>query len=69
MNIEELIKQAASTSPTFKRKWLYWVVTRNRAPQFDWLMNNLELALGREYMQEQAQLAFRNNLQVGSDEL
>lgn len=54
MDIESLIKQASEQSPVFRKKWGYWVVQRKKAPTFDWLMENLEDALGRDYVREQA---------------
>lgn len=54
MTLENLVKEAADKSPVFRQKWLYWVAQRKRIPTFDWLMENLELALGRQYVQEAA---------------
>lgn len=55
MSIQDLIKQAAEQSPAFRKKWLYWVVQRNKKPDFTWLISNLEDALGASYVREQAQ--------------
>lgn len=54
MNIQELVKEASSKSPEFRSKWLYWVVQRNKQPDFEWLMNNLEEALGKSYVRRAA---------------
>lgn len=50
MQLEDLIKEAANKSPEFKKKWGYWVVQRKKIPTFEWLMENLELALGSTYV-------------------
>lgn len=55
MSIEELIKEASNKSPEFRQKWLYWCVQRQKQPSLEWLMANLEKALGKQYVKEQAQ--------------
>ena len=54
MSLQELINKAAEESPTFKRKFIYWTVTRKKKPELDWLMDQLEEALGAFYVREAA---------------
>lgn len=54
MTLEELVKEACDQSPVFRKKWLYWVAQRKKVPTFEWLMENLEIALGKAYVKEAA---------------
>jgi len=55
MSIKELIKEAKEQSPTFTRKYDYWVSHRKRIPDLDWLMPQLEDILGGQYVRDAAE--------------
>lgn len=46
--MEDLIKEAVSQSDEFSWKLGYWVHTRNRMPDLDWLLLELVKVLGEE---------------------
>lgn len=54
MDIKQLVAEAQIKSPTFNAKYIYWTITRNKQPELDWLMENLEEALGWDYVQKAA---------------
>lgn len=77
MKLEELIAEAQAKSPEFRKKFQYWQFRRGKQVDFPWLMNMLELALGREYvkaaakkeilrqeMEREAQISGKNPLQL-----
>ena len=54
MDIQALVKEAREKDSTFKFKYDYWTVTRNKFPDLYWLMPLLESALGEDYVQDAA---------------
>lgn len=54
MDIKSLVEKAKQESPEFNRKYTYWTEHRKRKPDLDWLMFELEEALGVNTVQEAA---------------
>lgn len=54
MTIVELIEVAKDKDPEFKRKIEHRLYKRKKAPDFDWLMDQLENVLGKEYVRKAA---------------
>jgi len=51
MKLIELIKMAEDKSPSFKKKYHYWYVKKNRMPDTKWLLGELVLALGHDIVE------------------
>lgn len=56
MELKDLVKKAMNESPRFREKYQWRVQTRNKAPELNWLMRELEMALGREFVENAANL-------------
>jgi hypothetical protein len=56
MELKDLVKKAMNESPRFREKYQWRVQTRNKAPDLNWLMRELEMALGREFVENAANL-------------
>lgn len=55
MKLHDLVALAKEKDPGFKKAYDYRVNTRRALPDFDWLMEGLELALGKEFLENAAQ--------------
>lgn len=54
MDIKTLIDEAKQKDPEFKRKIEHRLNKRKKAPDFEWLMDQLEKALGKEHVRKAA---------------
>jgi hypothetical protein len=61
MNLESLVKEASDKSHEFAFKYNYWVNTRKKTPNLEWLIPLLEKALGKEYVLEAAHTYIKDN--------
>ena len=50
MTLKELVALARDKDPGFRMSYDYRVNVRKKAPDFDWLMKGIELALGIEFV-------------------
>jgi hypothetical protein len=55
MSLQQLVDKAL-TNPAFYNAYTYWTVTRNKQPDIEWLMDQLEQALGRDYVARAARI-------------
>jgi hypothetical protein len=54
MTIIDLIEEAKKKDPEFKRKIEHRLNKRKKSPDFEWLMDQLEKVLGKEYVRKAA---------------
>lgn len=55
MSLKKLVYEAIQASPEFRRKYYYWTLHRRKKPDLEWLMPQLEKALGTESVENAAQ--------------
>ena len=54
-SLKDLIIRAGQKSQEFADKYTYWMCRRQKTPDQDWLMNELESVLGRDVVLHAAQ--------------
>lgn len=54
MTLNQLITEATSKDEDFKKRMDYWLITRKKTPDLDWIMSHLTSILGRDYVETAA---------------
>lgn len=60
MSLKELIRLASEKSPEFSKKYNYWIGYRRKAPELQWLMDELTQVLGTSFMEQSAREEIAN---------